>query len=264
MSPAFSMRILERSDAVEEQIWKELYEEMKAEQDVYRAELLAMPPEEILGCTWEYTAREDILMAAESGALSEKQVKALLKSYCPLADVVKEYRDMDTHNEEILAAFEEAAKLYLEPPIYRQSAQYATEHGEREAYFASRKSFEDCGKAIDESIGKHFDGMHLPQASVREVLEEFSTERVKLVLACTVKHKEWDLRFSPRNGGGAKMIATSCIGKEPYYCRPQSPPAVLDGFISMFREQVLGKEKGSQNHEKPIKHARKRGDDIEL
>ena len=54
---------------MEEQIWKELYEEMKAEQDVYRAELLAMPPEEILGCTWEYTAREDILMAAESGAL---------------------------------------------------------------------------------------------------------------------------------------------------------------------------------------------------
>lgn len=39
---------------------------------------------------------------------------------------------------------------------------------------------------------------------------------------------------------------------------------LLDGFISMFREQVLGKEKGSQNHEKPIKHARKRGDDIEL
>ena len=109
-----------------------------------------------------------------------------------------------------------------------------------------------------------FDGMHLPQASVREVLEEFSTERVKLVLACTVKHKEWDLRFSPRNREWAKMIDTSCIGKEPYYCMSRSHPAILDGFISMFREQVLGKEKGSQNHEKPIKHARKRGDDIEL
>ena len=201
MSPAFSMRILERSDAVEEQIRKELYEEMKAEQDVYQAELLAI---------------------------------------------------------------EEAAKLYMEPPIYRQSAQYAIEHGERDAYFASRQSFEACGRAIDESIGKHFDGMHLPQEAVREVLEEFSTERVKLVLACTVKHKEWDLRFSPRTREWARTVDTSCIGKEPYYCMATAHPAILDGFISLFRKQVLEKDKAPQAHKKPAKHPQERGDGFEL
>ncbi|MEY8573769.1 DUF3849 domain-containing protein [Oscillospiraceae bacterium 21-37] len=249
---------------MEEQIRKELYEKMNAEQDAYRAKLLAMPPEEILKHTWEYNAKVDILTAVDSSILAENQMRALLKSPCPLADVVKEYRDMDTHNEEILAAFEEAAKLHMEPPIYRQSAQYAMEHGEREAYFASRRSFEACGRAIDESIDKHFDGMYLSKDAVREVLEEFSTERVNLVLACTVKHKEWDLRFSRGNREWAKTVDTTCLGKEPYYCMSRSHPAILDGFISTFREQILGKEKGSQNREKPVKHERERSDDIEL
>ena len=48
-----------------------------------------------------------------------------------------------------------------EPPIYRQTAQYAMEHSERDAYFASRHAYEDCKEAIEDSINGHFDGMHL-------------------------------------------------------------------------------------------------------
>ena len=42
-----------------------LYEKMAAEQDKYRDWLKSQPPEEILHHTYEYTIREDIVMAME-------------------------------------------------------------------------------------------------------------------------------------------------------------------------------------------------------
>lgn len=42
-----------------------LYNKMAQEQETYRAWLLKQPPEEILRHTYEYTVREDILMAME-------------------------------------------------------------------------------------------------------------------------------------------------------------------------------------------------------
>ena len=42
-----------------------LYEKMFAEQETYRAWLLAQASEEILNHTYEYTVREDILMSLE-------------------------------------------------------------------------------------------------------------------------------------------------------------------------------------------------------
>ncbi len=68
-----------------------LYEKMKAEQDKYRDWLLTQPPEELLSHTYEYTVREDIVVCMEELELSPKQVKALLRSFCPLDDVYKEF-----------------------------------------------------------------------------------------------------------------------------------------------------------------------------
>ncbi len=74
----------------------ELYDKMKAEQDKYREWLLSQSPSEILDHTYEYTMREDIVMAMEELELTPKQAKALLKSPCPLADVFEEFRDRET------------------------------------------------------------------------------------------------------------------------------------------------------------------------
>lgn len=57
-----------------------LYEKMFAEQETYRAWLLAQASEEILNHTYEYTVREDILMSLEYNSLPNAQVRALLKS----------------------------------------------------------------------------------------------------------------------------------------------------------------------------------------
>ncbi len=74
----------------------ELYDKMKAEQDKYREWLLSQSPSEILNHTYEYTMREDIVMAMEDLELTPKQAKALLKSPCPLADVFEEFKDRET------------------------------------------------------------------------------------------------------------------------------------------------------------------------
>lgn len=55
-----------------------LYKKVFAEQEKYREWLLSQPPNEILNHCYEYTVREDIVLALEEYDLSDKQCKALL------------------------------------------------------------------------------------------------------------------------------------------------------------------------------------------
>ena len=55
-----------------------LYEKMAAEQDKFRDWLKSQSPEEILNHTYEYTIREDIVMAMEELELTDAQAQALL------------------------------------------------------------------------------------------------------------------------------------------------------------------------------------------
>lgn len=99
-----------------------LYEKMKAEQDKYRDWLLAQPPAEILNHTYEYTMREDIVMAMEELELSPKRAKALLKSPCPLDDVYKEFKDREVeHMDTIRDSIESRADIVLKREAERES-----------------------------------------------------------------------------------------------------------------------------------------------
>lgn len=73
-----------------------LYKKVFAEQEKYREWLLSQPPNEILNHCYEYTVREDIVLALEEYDLSDKQCKALLKSPSPLADVFKDFEKRKT------------------------------------------------------------------------------------------------------------------------------------------------------------------------
>ena len=91
----------------------ELYEKMAAEQGKYRSWLLSQEPSEILNHTYEYTMREDIVMAMENMELSPKRAKALLRSPSPLADVYKKFQDrehMDTIRDSIESRADEVIK----------------------------------------------------------------------------------------------------------------------------------------------------------
>jgi len=69
---------------------------MTAEQDNYRDWLKSQPPEEILHHTYEYTVREDIVMAMEQPELTDAQAQALLDSPTPLADVYRYFEKLET------------------------------------------------------------------------------------------------------------------------------------------------------------------------
>ena len=53
-----------------------LYEKMAAEQDKFRDWLKSQPPEEVLNHAYEYTIREDIVMAIEELELTDTQAQA--------------------------------------------------------------------------------------------------------------------------------------------------------------------------------------------
>ena len=80
----------------------ELCQWMSVEQEQYRNWLLGQLPGEILNHAAEYTIREDIVMEMSVLKLPEAQVKALLKSKTPLADVYKEWNKTETHHMEDL------------------------------------------------------------------------------------------------------------------------------------------------------------------
>ena len=80
-----------------------LYNKMQREQNEYRAWLLAQLPEEILHHAYEYSVREDIILATEEMNLTPARVRALLKSPAPLADVYKDFSKLETDYMSIVA-----------------------------------------------------------------------------------------------------------------------------------------------------------------
>ena len=73
-----------------------LYEKMAAEQDKFRDWLKSQSPEEVLNHAYEYTIREDIVMAMEELELTDAQAQALLESPSPLADVYRYFEKLET------------------------------------------------------------------------------------------------------------------------------------------------------------------------
>ena len=55
-----------------------LYEKMATEQEKYRDWLKSQPPEEILHHTYEYTVREDIVMAMEEMWIRDRSMMSLI------------------------------------------------------------------------------------------------------------------------------------------------------------------------------------------
>ena len=151
------------------------------------------------------------------------------------------FQEMNKHEE----------VLDMEPigktPVYRNTGIYALEHGELEQSRQSHRANLDCKRAIEESISKHFDGMRLDRRAVSEVMEHFAPERVALILASTVSAKEWDGRFSPSNKQWALSYPFPASVTESGFDRRHqyavtTHSAVLDGFISLVRQQIKERE----------------------
>ena len=85
-----------------EELKSTLYDMMHAEQQNYREWLMKQQPEEILSHTYEFTVREDILVALEQVELSDNLMKALMDSPSPLQEVYEMFADKETDHMQTL------------------------------------------------------------------------------------------------------------------------------------------------------------------
>ena len=149
----------------------------------------------------------------------------------------------DDQTQEIESDAEKAAY----PAVYRHTLNYADEHGELDEYRASRKLDKECKQAAVDAIRQNYDGKHLNKEAVKTVVGEYGSERLAFVLANTLQKLPWDGRFSRDNKAWAAefhipedMVHGMDMNRELIVT---SHPAVLDGFINVFRREVLEREK---------------------
>ena len=133
------------------------------------------------------------------------------------------------------------------PAVYRHTFSYADDHGELDEYRASRKLDKECSQAVVDAIRQNYDGKHLNKEAVKPIVEEYGSERLVFVLANTLQQLPWDGRFSRDNKAWAAEFR---IPEDMVHGRDRrselivrSHPTVLDGFINVFRREVLAREK---------------------
>ena len=235
-----------------------LYEKMATEQEKYRDWLKSQPPEEVLNHAYEYTVREDIVMAMEELELTDTQAQALLESPSPLADVYRYFEKLETGYMDVIRdSIENRANEVCREPeelnpmvVYLHSASYATKHGETDAYWLSDQANFSCKVAIEQAINAHYRDNHLDtSAAVQEVMEEFGPERMNFILANTIQHKDTDGRISRDNKAWAKTIPMPEGSVSSQQCADlvvdRVNPGLVDLFVKQARKAVQEKEKGS-------------------
>ena len=240
-----------------EKLNQALYDKMAAEQEQFKHGLLGMTAEEALNHAYEYVMREDILMSMEVLNLPAPQAEALLEAPCPLADIYKDVRDMETgHMDNIRECIEGRAESLMEAqretapiiPIYQHTGEYAREHGELDAFLASLETNVACRDAIETAIGEGFDGMSL-HADTKGVLAAFGAERVSHVLAATLQGIRNDPRVSSGNRAWAATVPMfDTAGRHRDYLIT-SHPGVLSIFVTQTRKEMDAMQK--QTEKKP-------------
>lgn len=240
---------------------EQLREKMRQEQIEFCAKLMTKKPEEILTHAYEYSVREDIILATEEITLTREQVRALLKSPAPLADVYKDFSKLETDYMSIMAqCVEERADALLKkeqqqnpPKVYRQSAAYARQHDELSQYHESCRLNERCRDEIDAALAQRFDGMRLGAGSVEQVVAEYGLERTKYVLAAAIQTRDGDGRISRTNREWANSVRTikdmddRGFDRSCYYADLQAHTCLVDGFANQLRKFEKAKKQPAQD-----------------
>ena len=133
---------------------------------------------------------------------------------------------------------EAPAEPMQEVPIYRETANYAYEAGELEAYHASLAANEECRSAIEAAISGNYAENRLDaDAAVKSVLEQFSPERVRYVLANTIQQKDFDGRIPQPLKEWAKTVDV-CPENASRFLVDKPNPGLTALFVDAFRQQT--------------------------
>ena len=217
---------------------EQLIEKMEAEFEHFHSWLLEQPPEEILDLAYDYLTKQDILMNLEDTDLSPAQIETMLRSPCPLEDVLRDcfHIDQSDYNYTLKVLIDQRADMEMEKqraiPIYNGTAREAKERGELDKFKASAEADENCKTSIENAIARNYDGSRLnTKAAIAEVREQFGEKRMARVTASLIANREHDERISPENMKWAERNATT---KKVYTDRTHS--GLLDIFATRLRE----------------------------
>ena len=133
---------------------------------------------------------------------------------------------------------EAPAEPMPEAPVYRETANYAYEAGELEAYRASFAANEKCRDAIEAAITSNYGDNRLDaDAAVKSVLEQFSPERVRYILANTIQQKDFDGRIPQPLKEWAKSVEV-CPENASRFVVDKANPGLTALFVDAFRQQT--------------------------
>ena len=135
-----------------------------------------------------------------------------------------------------------SAQDYSDVPVYYEPFSYAKENDEVDLYRTSYRLNCECKQAIQEAIADNYDGMYLGDGAVDQVVRQYGMERVGYILANTLHNKNYDGRFSPGNKEWAEQVSTPEHNADRMTFRTDwvvdSHPAILNGFVTMFRGEL--------------------------
>ena len=182
-----------------------------------------------------------------AGWSSDKETKELKGSLETIRKTAAEMIDsIDAKLKVLLAekaqSAEKVAEAPAEPipeaPIYRETANYAYEAGELEAYRASFAANEKCRDAIEAAITSNYGDNRLDaDAAVKSVLEQFSPERVRYILANTIQQKDFDGRIPQPLKEWAKSVEV-CPENASRFVVDKANPGLTALFVDAFRQQT--------------------------
>ena len=133
---------------------------------------------------------------------------------------------------------EAPAEPIPEAPIYRETANYAYEAGELEAYRASFAANEKCRDAIEAAITSNYGDNRLDaDAAVKSVLEQFSPERVRYILSNTIQQKDFDGRIPQPLKEWAKSVEV-CPENASRFVVDKANPGLTALFVDAFRQRT--------------------------
>ena len=185
-------------------------------------------------------------MNLEDTDLSPAQIETMLRSPCPLEDVLRDcfHIDQADYNYTLKVLIDQRADMEMEKqraiPIYNGTAQEAKERGELDKFKDSAKADKNCKTAIENAIARNYDGSRLnTNAAIREVREQFGDKRLARVTASLIANRPHDERISPENMKWAEKNATT---KKVFTDRTHS--GLLDIFATRLRESERKRERG--------------------
>ena len=161
----------------------------------------------------------------EKGSYTNPYAKVLLNWNV----VEKRLRELIAEDKYLSAEEKEQYREYKEEQVReaRQRELDRLEHGVRL----------NCKNAIESTIAEKFDGSILPRNTADAIINEYGTECVEFVLANTIRHFDYDGRFSPNNKEWAKGI----VAEDEWQNNDlilSTHPAVLEGFINQARRYI--------------------------